>query len=216
MAYGIIKKKNLFLNPETICIPKTNIQPERQVRRPLNESKLIRRIQKHAAQTAADTLIRKYYDEICLYAYRQTSDKQTAMDLTQDIFISMLKTIARYDGKQSGFRTWLYRIATNKIIDRHRSSAVTRNKLLNLDDVEIPDETDFTRRMENADLAARIQTHVGTFDADSQRVFRLKIYGGYTFAEIAGITEMPEPTVKTKYYRLLKILREEFGDEYNA
>jgi RNA polymerase sigma-70 factor (ECF subfamily) len=182
----------------------------------LDERKLIRRIQKHADKTAADTLIRSYYDEILAYAYRQTSDRQTAMDLTQDIFISMLKTITRYDSKQSGFRTWLYRIATNKIIDHHRSNSVTRSKILNLDSVDIPDETDFTRQLEHDDLAARIQAHIGTFDADSQRVFRLKIYGGYTFAEIAELTQMPEPTVKTKYYRMLKTLREEFGHEYHA
>ena len=181
-----------------------------------DENRLIRAVQKHADKTAADSLIRKYYDEISVYAYRQVSDKQAAMDLTQDIFISMLKTIARYDSKQAGFRTWLYRIATNKIIDHHRSRSTARNVILNLDDVDVPDEGDFTRQMENKDLASRLQAFVGTFDADAQRIFRLKAFGGYTFAEIAGMAEIPEPTVKTKYYRMLKILREEFGHEYKS
>jgi RNA polymerase sigma-70 factor (ECF subfamily) len=65
-------------------------------------------------------------------------------------------------------------------------------------------------------LASRIQAHVGTFDADTQRIFRLKIFGEYTFAEIADMTETAEATVKTKYYRLLKNLRKEFGNEYYA
>jgi len=180
------------------------------------EQRLIRRVQKYGDKTAADELIRKYYDEIYVYACRQTLDKHIAMDLTQDIFVSMLKTVARYNGKQAGFRTWLYRIATNKIIDYHRSRSVTRNKILNIDDAEIPVEGDFTRKIENADLASRIQIQVGAFDTDSQRIFRLKIYGEYTFAQIAEATEMPEANVKTKYYRLIKILREEFEHEYKS
>ena len=178
------------------------------------DKRLIRNIQKNGDRDAADALIRTYYDEIVAYAYKQTSDRQTALDLTQDIFIAMLKAIARFDDKKAGFRTWLYKIATNKIIDYHRSRSKIQNKILNLDDVEIPDESDFVRQLENESLASRIQTHVGTFDADAQRVFRLKVFGEYTFAQIADMTETPEATVKTKYYRLLKNLREGFSDEY--
>jgi len=176
--------------------------------------RLIRKVQKNGDRAAADTLIRHYYDEIYIYATRQTGDKHTAMDLTQNIFVSMLQTISRYDSKQAGFRTWLYRVATNKIIDYHRSHAVLRNKILDIDDVEIPSEEDFTRQLENEDLARKIQAHVATFDADLQRIFRLKIFAEHTFAEIAEMLELPEPTVKTKYYRMVKTLRKEFSDEY--
>ena len=171
-------------------------------------------MQKHADKDAADTLIRKYYDEIYVYAYRQTSDKHIAMELAQNIFVSMLKAISRYDNQRAGFRTWLYRISTNKIIDYHRSRSVVQNKILNLDDFDIPDEAEFTRQIEIKDLSSRLQDYVGTFDADMQRIFRLKLYGEYTFTEIAKMIEMPEATVKTKYYRILKTLREEFGHEY--
>jgi RNA polymerase sigma-70 factor (ECF subfamily) len=126
----------------------------------------------------------------------------------------MLQTIARYDSRKASFRTWLYKIATNKIIDHHRSRSKLQNKILNLDDVEIPDERDFARRLENEELAESIQAHVGTFDTDTQRIFRLKIFGEYAFREIADMTGTPEATVKTKYYRMIKNLREEFGDDY--
>ncbi|MCL2189579.1 MAG: RNA polymerase sigma factor [Defluviitaleaceae bacterium] len=126
----------------------------------------------------------------------------------------MLKAITKYDPKQASFRTWLYRIATNKIIDHHRSRAVIQNKILHLDDVEIPDESDFTKQMANSDLAFRIQAYVGTFEAETQRIFRLKIFGEYTFGEIAKMVDIPEATIKTKYYRMLKIIRKEFEDEY--
>jgi RNA polymerase sigma-70 factor (ECF subfamily) len=181
-----------------------------------NEKKLIRRIQKHGDRTAADTLIRGYYDEIYIYVVRQISDPHTAMDITQDIFISMLQTISRYDGKQAAFRTWLYKVATNKVIDYHRSRGGVRHKTLDLDDVDIPDEADFVKQLANTDLTARIDAYVGSFDTDIQRIFRLKIFGDYTFAQIAVMTGVPENTVKTKYYRMLKTIRKEFGHEYQS
>jgi len=178
------------------------------------EIQLIQKVQKKGDIAAADMLIKNYYDEILAYAYKQIGDKNSAMDLTQGIFISMLKTISRYDNKKAGFRTWLYAIATNKIIDFHRSRSVIRNKILDIDDVDISDDSDFVKQLENIDLAKRIQEFVATFDVDLQRIFRLKIFGGHTFAEIAIMLEISESTVKTKYYRLIKQVRKEFLDEY--
>jgi RNA polymerase sigma-70 factor (ECF subfamily) len=188
-----------------------------QVKKALDDEKrLISKIQKHGDRSAANALVEKYYDEICVYAYRQTSDKNTAMDLTQDIFIAMLKTITKYDGKKAGFRTWLYKIATNKIIDHHRSNSIVKAKTLDLEDIEIPDEIEFTKKVEDKDLASQIDAHVGRFDIDAQRIFRLKVYSEHTFTEIASMTDIPESTVKTKFYRMLKALREEFGNESNT
>ncbi|MCL2426770.1 MAG: RNA polymerase sigma factor [Oscillospiraceae bacterium] len=180
------------------------------------QMQLIRMVQKNGNRAAADTLISEYYDEIYVYAARQTGDKHIAMDLTQNIFVSMLQTIARYDSKRAGFRTWLYRIATNKIIDYHRSRSTMKNKALNIDDIEVAREDELTEWIENEDLAAQILKHIAEFDSDIQRIFRLKIYAQQTFAEIADDLNLPEATVKTKYYRTIKALRKEFADEYYA
>lgn len=178
------------------------------------EMRLIRKVQRTGSREAADALIRKYYDEIYIYVCRQTSDKHTAMDLTQNTFISMLQTISGYDKKQGGFRTWLYRIATNKTIDYFRSRTAERKHVLDMDDIDIPDEAEFARQIEIKDLLLRLQGFVNSLEVDIQQIFRLKFFGGYTFTQIAALLSLPESTVKSKYYRLLKILRKEFKDEY--
>ncbi|MDR2590365.1 MAG: sigma-70 family RNA polymerase sigma factor [Oscillospiraceae bacterium] len=179
-----------------------------------DEKRLIRKIKKNADRNAADVLIRRYYDEILSYIYKQTSDKHIAMDLTQDVFVTVLGQIKRYDDRKAGFRTWLYKITTNKIIDYYRSRAKIQNKILDLDDIDIPDKNELTLHLENTDLSSKILTYIATFNAESQNIFRLKVYGEYTFTEISDLTEIPEPTVKTKYYRMIKTLREEFKNEY--
>ena len=84
------------------------------------DTKLIRDILRRGSKTAADELIRTYYDEIYIYTFRQCSNKDEALDLTQNIFIAALGSLPSFDSKKASFRTWLYRIATNKVIDLRR------------------------------------------------------------------------------------------------
>jgi RNA polymerase sigma-70 factor (ECF subfamily) len=179
------------------------------------EQRLIRKIQKTGDRAAADTLVRMYYDEIYRFIRKQTSAGEAALDLTQEIFISVLKTINRYDPKRgAGFRTWLYKIATDKTVDYFRSRAARSVETLTLDEIAPIDESDFTARFENQDFVERVCAFVGNLPPDTQRIFRLHIFGEYTFAEIADHMSIPESSVKTRYYRLLGTLRKEF-DSYD-
>jgi RNA polymerase sigma-70 factor (ECF subfamily) len=173
---------------------------------------LLRKIRRNGDREAADCLIRLYYDEIFRFVRKQTGSEDAALDLTQEIFIGLLRTIAHYDGKKAGFRTWLYKIATNKIVDYFRSRAANPVETLPLDDVEPAGETDFTRQIEASDFAGRICAYLSALPGDTQRIFRLHVFGGCTFREIAENVGMPEGTVKTTYYRLISILRKEFSD----
>lgn len=90
------------------------------------ERKWIREVQRHRSQTAADHLIRAHYDEIYRFVYRQTGHMEDAMDLTQDIFLAVLRAIHTYDEGKAAFRTWLFRIAANKVIDARRRARPPR------------------------------------------------------------------------------------------
>lgn len=178
-----------------------------------DERRLIKKIQKSGDRKAADQLIRTYYDEIYAYVYKQVYDKHRAMDITQDIFIAMLRSISTYDAKKAGFRTWLYRIGTNKLIDYYRQ--ITRMRWeVDITEQIIPDDSHLSFDFENKELLQKITAYLSTFEGTSQQIFRLKVFGDYPFWEIAMALSMPESTVKSKYYRLLKIIRKEYGDEY--
>ena len=176
-----------------------------------SEAALIREIQKRRSREAADILVRQYYREIYVYLCRQADNKEDAMDLAQECFIAALQSIGSYDSGKSTFRTWLYRIATHKLIDHRRKNGAV---LLPLDEAgEVPDETDRLAGIADGDLIRRIEAFVSGFDEDAQMIFRLHIYDERSFREIAESLEMPEASVKTKYYRLQKRIREEFRDD---
>lgn len=173
--------------------------------------KLIKKIKKRNSKSAADELISKYYKEIYIYAYKQTSDKEISMDLTQEIFISVLKSILNFDESKASFRTWLYRIATNKVVDYFRSKNYKYDTTTeNIEDMQIEDETDFTVKLEYKEDVEKIQGIVNKLSSDHQEIFRFKIFLESTFTEISEILKIPESTVKTKYYSIMTKVKNEF------
>lgn len=183
----------------------------------LQERKLIRKIVLFGSSKAADTLIRSYYDEIYRFVAIQIGDKDTAYDLTQNIFISMLRSIASYREERASFRTWLYRIATNRIIDFRRKTVPRTISLDELSEAEengCAEEIDYCKNIAGKQLMEQIEKYVCGFETDIQQIFRLHIYGEETFQKIAVLIGISEATVKSKYYRLIKQIRKEFRDEY--
>ena len=64
------------------------------------DAKLIRDILLRGSKTAADELIRTHYDEIYIYAFRQCSNKDEALDLTQNIFIAALGSLHSFENRE--------------------------------------------------------------------------------------------------------------------
>lgn len=176
--------------------------------------RLIKKIKKKSDRIAANELISKYYKEIYSYVYKQTVNKELSMDLTQEIFISMLKSINSYDEKKASFKTWLYKIATYKLIDYYRSKYYKYNAIaVSMDNFIIYDKEDVEVAIENKEDVERIMNIVNRLGVVDQQVFRLKIFADYTFLEISNALEIPESTAKTKYYSILKKIRKDFEVE---
>ena len=182
-----------------------------QKNREQQEQKWIRRIRLFGSKKDADQLVRSYYDEIYIFVFRQINDTEKALDLTQDIFISLLQSIAAYRKQMASFRTWLYRIATNKVIDYRKKYVPIA---VDIDEIEVIGHDDFVETWMQGELLRKIEKFVCKYQVLNKQIFSLHIYGNYTFAVISQIVENPDATVKTKYYRLMKDIRKEFADEY--
>jgi RNA polymerase sigma-70 factor (ECF subfamily) len=180
----------------------------------LDELRLIRLIQRNGDRAAADELIKQYYDAIYGFVKKQIRDMDFALDLTQEILISCLRTISHYDPKKdASFKTWLYKIAANKVVDYYRSRAYREiEETLPLDEIEPIAEADFVLKFENSDFTERVCAYIGGLPPDTQKIFMLHIFGEQTFPEIAGVVGLPEGSVKSKYYRLINLLKKEFAN----
>ena len=165
------------------------------------EEQWLKAIQKYKSRSAAEELIGFYYDEMYRFAYRQTNNKEDAQDLTQNIFLAMLRAISSYDPRKASFRTWLYRLAVHKAVDQRRQNSRK---------VNVPLDKLVVESFPAADFMQQIEAYVSLQNTEVQNVFRLHLYAEKTFPEIAVILECSESAVKSQYYRLLERIRKEF------
>jgi RNA polymerase sigma-70 factor (ECF subfamily) len=161
------------------------------------------------SERSKERLILAYYDAIFVYAFRQTRDREIALDLTQETFIAAIRGLPGYDSGKASFRTWLYRIATNKVIDYRRGAVCRRECVPLLEDMVSDEDVPLDEIADNRRIAEIATEKLAGCPPAAQEVFRLRVYGEYGFSEIARLTGRPEASVKTTYYRLINRLRKD-------
>lgn len=77
---------------------------------------------RHDANAFA-ALYRRYVDRIHSYAFRRTHSIAAAEDVTAATFEKALRNLDRYRWREPGIGPWLFRIASNELIDRQRREA---------------------------------------------------------------------------------------------
>src|ERR1700704_5278391 len=69
-----------------------------------------------------EELVRRYQRPISAYVYRMVGNYESALDLTQEIFIKVYGSLARYRAEFK-FSTWIYKIAHNSVVDHLRRNS---------------------------------------------------------------------------------------------
>jgi len=70
---------------------------------------------------ALESLILRHQSWIFNIALNMTADIHRAEDVTQEILIKAISKLATYDQQKAAFRTWLYRIVANHVINMQES-----------------------------------------------------------------------------------------------
>jgi len=89
--------------------------------------------------SAYDELVRRYQERVYATIYHMTANHEDANDLAQETFIKGYQALKSFKG-DSGFYTWVYRIAVNKTINFLKQR---KNKVhLSLNDLDFNAEND--------------------------------------------------------------------------
>lgn len=122
-----------------------------------------------------------------------------ADDVVQETFISVWRSIERYDAKKASVRTWLMRIVHRRAIDNLRSQTVHSKRRADgedlLDDVESGDAAPDTQALQQ-ELSDNVRGVLVELPAEQRAVIELAYFNGFTHSEIAEILDEPVGTVK--------------------
>lgn len=158
-------------------------------------------------------LMERYQDKIYNLTYRLVSNPDDASDLTQEAFYRALLRINSFRG-ESGFATWLYRIATNACYDHLR--AKKDRHVISLDNtdpdnlsLELPDKAPGPAEicMSRAVLE-RLQEVMGTLPIEQRTILILREVQGLSYEEIAQVLQCSLGTVKSRLSRSRHALRD--------
>jgi RNA polymerase sigma-70 factor (ECF subfamily) len=158
------------------------------------------------SRPAFSKIVRLLMNGVTALTYRMTGDRDAALDLAQDTFVSAWENIRTYRG-DAGFSSWLYRIASNKTLNYLKAPARQTVDIDSMDDQNDSGAAGPERLMEKKELAERIRSFMETLPTQQRMIFELRFYKEMPFEEIARTTERALGTVKTGYREAVKKLR---------
>jgi RNA polymerase sigma-70 factor, ECF subfamily len=148
-------------------------------------------------------------------AYRIVGDRAAAEEVTQEAFISVWRSGARFDAARGSVRSWLLSVVRNRAIDFLRSRAGKAPKLT-FDDDAVLEQRPAAERTEDEALqretAAEIQGALGKLPGEQSKVIELAYFGGFSHSEIARILGLPMGTVKGRMRLGLEKIRGELAE----
>lgn len=160
---------------------------------------------------AVAALFESCKDRVYSLALHLTGDPAEAADVTQDVFLRVLRAIDQYRG-DARFTTWLYRVVVNVFLDRRKS----RRRFLPLDEGALAARASADPTPEASLIHAQAHDHVARRVAALPVALRLPLvlrFGpGLSYAQIAETLGVREGTVASRLNRALKRLERELRE----
>ncbi|MBU1718989.1 MAG: sigma-70 family RNA polymerase sigma factor [Bacteroidetes bacterium] len=154
---------------------------------------------------AFELLYKKYHERVFRFIYLRLDDPDVAADITSDVFVKAMLALPKYKYKGYSFSTWLFRIASNAMVDYFRANAKMRT--VNIDDVSVSSISDEIGREFAADAERLIPLCLAELPEQDLMVIELRFFENKSFREIGDITGITEANAKVRTYRVLDKLR---------
>ena len=150
------------------------------------------------SRAAAARLFERHHLAVYRYFLRMTGQRDLAQDLTQDLFVRVVRAIESYE--ESGRElAWLFRIARNLLRDRHRQASrrVVQVPLCAAADVPAP---------ESSGVALEVDRAIAQLQDTDREVFLLLDTVGLSYEEIASVTGLTVSAVRSRLHRARRAL----------
>src|SRR5215218_5528944 len=157
---------------------------------------------------AFEALVERHRDVVFRVASR-IAGREDAEDVSQDAFLRAFHRLERFRADAS-FRAWLLQITHNAAVDhlsRRRPEPVEdageQSEGAEREVARLP-----AQRLESRERIARLESKLRGLSPEHRVVLVLRDIEGLSYEEIAGITEAPMGTVKTRLFRARRDLME--------
>jgi len=164
-------------------------------------------------RSAMTELYRAYAGPLLAYLSTQVRRREDAEDLLGEVFMSAMRDLGRFEGNLSGFRAWLYRIASNRAVDLARRTARRPEDPLAIA-IERPGDADPASEALGRVDRERLWRAVMALPGAQRQVVAMRLAGGLSAPEIAEALGKRVGAVKALQHRALLNLTKALGGPY--
>jgi len=159
--------------------------------------------------TAFDELMRVHEDRVFAICLRMMTDRDAALDATQDVFLTVFRKADRYK-EQAAFSTWLYRVAVNTCYDHLRRRK--RKRTTSLPEYFDPADPRGEDPLTAVELRPDIETALATLSPEFRAAIVLVDLNGMSLEGASEALDIPIGTVKSRVFRARRLLAAELGN----
>jgi RNA polymerase sigma-70 factor (ECF subfamily) len=163
--------------------------------------------------SAFDELYRRHRGALYRYILRLTRDAAQAGELGQDVWIKLIKARASYQ-PSALFRTYLFRIAHNRVVDHFRGRGIDR-LLVDDDEGEIIAQQAIPPARgpeQQVDLQRRLIAALDALPPAQREAFLLHEEAGLDIEQIASVTGEQREAIKSRLRYAVTKLRRQLAD----
>jgi RNA polymerase sigma-70 factor, ECF subfamily len=145
----------------------------------------------------------RYVDRIYGYVSRRIGNRAAAEDVTSQVFEQALRTIGRFEWRGVPLAAWLFRIASNALVDHWRTLGRTVD--------EPPPDLPDSRELEDIDRRLSLYQQIAQLPDVQRQVIEMRFVEEKSIREVAAALDRSEGAVKQLQLRALEHLRKGMG-----
>ena len=179
-----------------------------------DDPKLVRRCLR-GDRKAFETIVRKYQQSMLNYVSRMVREREMALDVSQEVFLRAYASLPSYRPEYK-FSTWLFRIASNYLIDHWRKKKIA---VISLDQpldeeedgcyLQVADETaSIVLDLERKELRVKLERAMDRLPVHLKELFVWRHVTGMSYEEMADIKKLPVGTVKNRVFQAKEMMRQ--------
>ncbi|MDY6973178.1 MAG: sigma-70 family RNA polymerase sigma factor [Thermodesulfobacteriota bacterium] len=153
---------------------------------------------------AFDQLVLRHQKTIYFLALRLLGNEVEAQDLAQNTFVQVFRNAHRFKGK-SEFKTWVFRIAVN--LSKNHLRGRSRKNETDLDGLELVSPSNPLSSVVSREEERELFRLVNRLPRKQRITLILRIYKGFSYAEISSVLGCPVGTAKANFHQAIKKLK---------
>lgn len=158
-------------------------------------------------------LFDRCHQDVYAYLYSLCHDASLAEDLTSEVFVEVVRSIAAFRG-ESDIKTWIFSIARHQWYQhlRRQKRQLPTESIHDLYDarfasLQAPDRSSEVEQLVHDLLASEAEL--------TRRVFRMRLEG-YSYYEIASSSGISESSARVVFFRVKTKLKQYFEKEVHS